>query len=300
MTPTTSPATTSAASPAQAQAPAPAQAQAQAQAHAAGAPATPGPTTSELLAVLLARDIADGEKAIIGTNSDIQLAACNLARLLHAPRLWWVSGPGGMVNPMRDHLLSTADYENIESAEAWLDLPDMIDFIDWKIHFFDFAILSALQVDRFGNINTVCIGDHDKPRLRGPGTVGISALCGLSRRFYGFVMRHDRGVFVPRVDFLCGPGHMDGGDSRERMGLPPGGPKLFMSPLGVFDFAPGTRAMRVLSLNPGVTLEQVRDSTGFDLVADGLPPTTAMPTDHELRLLRTQVDKHAILRRKGA
>ena len=78
------------------------------------------PTNSELIAVLLARDLADGEKAIIGTNSDVQLAACNLARLMHAPRLWWVSGPGGMVNPTRDHLISTADYENIESAEAWI------------------------------------------------------------------------------------------------------------------------------------------------------------------------------------
>src|SRR5882762_10499932 len=84
------------------------------------------PTMAEVMAVLLARDIADGEKAIIGTNSDIQLAACNLARLMQAPRLWWISGPGGMVNPNRDHLLSTADFENLESAEAWMDLPNMI------------------------------------------------------------------------------------------------------------------------------------------------------------------------------
>ena len=85
---------------------------------------------SEHIAVLLARDMADGEKAIIGTNSDIQLAACNLARLMQAPRLWWISGPGGMVNPTRDHLQSTADFENIETSEAWLDLPNMIDFIE--------------------------------------------------------------------------------------------------------------------------------------------------------------------------
>ncbi|MBT2302528.1 hypothetical protein J7E70_18925 [Variovorax paradoxus] len=260
------------------------------------APPALSPTNSELIAVLLARDLADGEKAIIGTNSDVQLAACNLARLMQAPRLWWVSGPGGMVNPTRDHLISTADYENIESAEAWMDLPNMIDFIDWKIHFFDFAILSALQIDRFGNINTVAIGDARKPRLRGPGTVGISALCGLARRFYAFAARHDRGVFVSRVDFLCGPGHMDGGDSRETMGLPPGGPKLVMSPLGVFDFHPTTKQMRIASLNPGVTLEQVRDSTGFDLLVEGTPPVTAMPTALELQLLRTRVDRHGSLR----
>jgi glutaconate CoA-transferase, subunit B len=257
------------------------------------------PSLGETLAVLLARDMADGEKVIIGTNSDIQLAACNLARRMQAPRLWWISGPGGMVNPANDYLLSTADYENIASAEAWLDLPNMIDFIDWKVHFFDFAILSALQVDRFGNINTVVVGEQHKPKLRGPGTVGISALCGLAKRFYVFVTRHNRSAFVPRVDFLCGPGHMEGGDSRERMGLPPGGPKLVLSPLGVFDFEPASKAMRVKSINPGVTLQQIRDATGFDLVVEDSPPTTALPTNEELKILRTLVDSRGALRRVG-
>lgn len=256
------------------------------------------PSTGELLAVLLARDFADGEKVIIGTNSDIQLAACNLAREMQAPRLWWISGPGGMVNPVRDHLLSTADSENIESSEAWMDLPNMIDFIDWKIHFFDFAILSALQVDRFGNINTVVVGDQARPKVRGPGTVGISALCGLARRFYVALTRHDPGAFVPRVDFLCGPGHMEGGNSREEAGLPPGGPRLVVSPLGVFDFEPVSKAMRVCSIHPGVTLEQIRKATGFELVVEGTPPVTRMPEPEELRLLRTRVDTRGTLRRK--
>jgi len=259
---------------------------------------TESPALGETLAVLLARDMVDGEKVIIGTNSDIQLAAVNLARHMQAPRLWWISGPGGMVNPTRDHLLSTADFENLESSESWMDLPNMIDFIDWKIHFFDFAILSALQVDRFGNINTVVVGDQAKPKVRGPGTVGISALCGLAKRFYIVVTRHDVSAFVPRVDFLCGAGHMEGGDSRERMGIPAGGPKLVVSPLGVFDFEPTSKSMRVLSINPGVTLEQIKDATGFDLLVDGTPPVTKMPTAEELRLLRTRVDTRRTLKRK--
>lgn len=259
---------------------------------------TEAPALGETLAVLLARDMVDGEKVIIGTNSDIQLAAVNLARQMQAPRLWWISGPGGMVNPTRDHLLSTADFENLESSEAWMDLPNMIDFIDWKIHFFDFAILSALQVDRFGNINTVVVGDQARPKVRGPGTVGISALCGLAKRFYIVVTRHDKSAFVPRVDFLCGAGHMEGGDSRERMGIAAGGPKLVVSPLGVFDFEPGTKAMRVVSVNPGATLEQIRGATGFDLVVDGTPPVTKMPTAEELHLLRTRVDTRRTLKRK--
>jgi len=256
----------------------------------------PPPTTAELLAVLLARDLADGEKAIIGTNSDIQVAACNLARATHAPRLWWVSGPGGMVNPVQERLLPTAGYANIAPAEAWLDLPDMIDFIDWKVHFFDFAILSVLQVDRHGNINTAVVGPQQRPRLRGPGAVGISALCGLSHRFYVVAQRHDRHTFVPRVDFICGAGFLDGGRSREDAGLPPGGPRLVVSPLGVFDFEPASKSMRVRSLHPGVELRQVEENTGFEVLCDGPPPVTPMPSREELSVLRQKVDRDGVLR----
>ena len=123
-------------------------------------------------------------------------------------------------------------------------------------------------------------------------------VCGLAKRFYVVLTRHDRSAFRPRVDFICGPGHLEGGDSRERAGLAPGGPKLVVSPLGVFDFEPTSKAMRVRSLNPGVTLEQVRDATAFDLVVDGTPPVTTMPGAQELSLLRSRVDTRRTLQRK--
>ena len=257
-----------------------------------------GCAMGELLAVLLARDMTDGEKAIVGTNSDIQVAACNLARQRHAPQLWWVSGPGGMTNPSDGVIRPAADAENIVSAEAMMDLPQMIDFIDWQVHFFDFAILGALQTDRFGNINTVCIGDHARPKLRGPGTVGISALCGLSRRFYILMTRHDRGAFVPKVDFICGAGFLDGGTSRTDRGLPDGGPKLVVTPLGLFDFEPASKAMRIKSLHEGVTLEEVRDSTGFDLLVPEALARTLAPSAEELFALRRLVDMTGVLARK--
>jgi glutaconate CoA-transferase subunit B len=257
-----------------------------------------GIAMGEMLAVLLARDMADGEKAIVGTNSDIQVAACNLARQRQAPHLWWVSGPGGMTNPSDGIIRPAADAENIAVADAVMDLPQMIDFIDWQVHFFDFAILGALQTDRFGNINTVCIGDHARPRLRGPGTVGISALCGLSRRFYILATRHDRGAFVPKVDFVCGAGFLDGGTSRLERGLPEGGPKLVMTPLGVFDFEPASKAMRIKSLHEGVTLEEVRENTGFDLVMPVAIERTAAPSAEELFILRRSVDTTGVLARK--
>lgn len=252
----------------------------------------------EMFAVLLARDLADGEKAIIGTNSDIQVAACNLARRMQAPGLWWVSGPGGMVNVDEPIIRPTADYENIAASEAVMDLPVMVDFIDWKVHFFDFAILGALQVDRFGNINTVCVGPHDKPRLRGPGTVGISALTALAKRFYVIMLRHDPASLVAKVDFVCGPGYLEGGDTRVARGLPAGGPKFVITPLGVFDFEPDSKQMRVASLHPGVTLAEVRQRTGFELLCRGEPSVTEAPSEAELAILRERVDRSGVLRAK--
>jgi glutaconate CoA-transferase, subunit B len=263
-------------------------------------PFGPDLTFAEMAAVILARDLADGEKAIIGTNSDIQVAACNLARRLHAPRLWWVSGPGGMTNPNDPVIRPTANFRNIACSEAMMDLSIMVDFIDWKIHFFDFAILGALQVDRFGNINTVCIGDWAKPKLRGPGTVGISALCGLSRRFYVVMNRHDKRSFPERVDFISGAGFLDGQDSRRERGLPDGGCRLVVSPLGVFDFEPDSKRMRVRSLHAGITPSQVQAATAFDLVMPGDPPRSEPPSGEELRVLREQVDSTGILRRAAA
>jgi len=108
--------------------------------------------------------------------------------------------------------------------------------------------------------------------------------------------RHDRGSFPERVDFLNGPGFLDGGTSRTDRGLPEGGPKLVLSPFGVFDFEPVSKRMRVITLNPGVTIDQVQKQTGFELVVDGMPPVTSMPSAEELRVLRENVDSTGVLR----
>src|SRR5258705_5068634 len=95
----------------------------------------------EMLAILLSRDMADGEKAIVGTNSDIQVAACNLARQRQAPHLWWCSGPGGMTNPTEGIGRPASDADNITVTQAMIYLPQIIDFIDWQV---DFCCLTSL------------------------------------------------------------------------------------------------------------------------------------------------------------
>jgi glutaconate CoA-transferase subunit B len=128
--------------------------------------------------------------------------------------------------------------------------------------------------------------------------VGICALCGLSKRFYVMMLRHDRGSFVEKVDFISGAGHLDGGTSRTEQGLPTGGPRLVVTPLGIFDFTPVEKRMHVKSLHAGVTLEEVRDRTGFDLACETSPPITLEPTDIELATLRQAVDTTGVLKAK--
>jgi glutaconate CoA-transferase subunit B len=112
------------------------------------------------------------------------------------------------------------------------------------------------------------------------------------------MLRHNRASFVQKVDFVSGAGYLDGGSSRAERGLPEGGPRLVVTPLGIFDFTPDEKRMRIKSLHTGVSLEEVRDNTGFDLVCEGEVEVTDEPSASELKALREEVDSTGVLRSK--
>ncbi|MEE8471967.1 MAG: CoA synthetase, partial [Dehalococcoidia bacterium] len=107
---------------------------------------------------------------------------------------------------------------------------------------------------------------------------------------------HDKRVFVEKVDFISGAGHLDGPGGRERAGITTEGPRLCVTPRCVFDFDPESKVMRVKSLHRGITLDEVVDNMGFSPVLPGKLPTTEPPTTEELRLLREEIDPNSILR----
>ncbi|ODU07038.1 MAG: hypothetical protein ABS81_02825 [Pseudonocardia sp. SCN 72-86] len=252
-------------------------------------------TTQELLAVLLSRELQDEHVGILGTKSEIAYAACRLAQQRYAPGLWFVSGPSGVVNPGVDAISPIADYSLFAGAEALSELSDNIDAIDWSRHFFDFAVLGGLQVDRFGNLNTVVVGDWDRPTVRGPGAIGASVLAAHARYFFVLMPVHSPRTFRPAVDFVSALGYGRTGTERSTLGLPGQGPRLVISPLGVFDFA-DSHEMRIRSLNPGVSVEDVQRRTGFEmLVPDGPVPSNTPPTAAELDVLRTVIDRTHVL-----
>ena len=107
------------------------------------------------------------------------------------------------------------------------------------------------------------------------------------------VTSHDRRRFVEKLDFLTTPGYLSGPGAREAAGLPPGtGPYRVITDLAILGYHAQTKRMEIHSLHPGVTLEQVRQATGFELGIREPLPVTPPPTEGELQVLREEVDPH--------
>jgi glutaconate CoA-transferase subunit B len=216
-----------------------------------------------------------------------------MSQQTHAPNLHYIAGGSGAVNPHLDPLVfSSCDDENLRS-DAALALPDII-LLEGHGKRFDVFFAGGLQIDKYGNCNLICIGDWDKPALRGPGTVGLPFLPRAGRVVI-YTTSHNARTLIEKVDFNSGPGFLDGPESWESKGLPGKGPSLVVTPLCVMDFHEETRIMRLKSLHPGVTLEQVIENTGFQLVIPDILPTTQEPTETELAYI-DKVDPKGIVK----
>ena len=153
-----------------------------------------------------------------------------------------------------------------------------------------------MQIDQFGNVNLVCVGPYEKPKLRGPGTVGLE-FAGCVKEVVYFFRSQTKHSFVPKVDFISAFGYGSGPGSRTQAGLSENcGPKLVVTNLAVMDFDEQSRRMRLRSLHPGVSLDEVKENTAFELVLSADVVETKLPTAEELSLLRNEIDRGGRLR----
>lgn len=241
-------------------------------------------TAAELLATVGARQFRDHTTVFAGVG--VPLLAVALAQRRHAPHLTVVL-EGGIVGPRpRPGRLPTSTNE-MRAAYGAVMLPAITDtFLLAQRGFLDCGCIGGAQIDRHGNVNSSVIGaDHRRPEVRLPGTGGANDIASLCRELVVLTV-HERRRFVPRVDFVTSPGWLDGGDRRARAGLRFGGVTKVVTTLGVFDFDPASRRMRVQALHPGVTLDAVRAATGFEVMAPARIDTTPPPTAEELEVLR--------------
>jgi glutaconate CoA-transferase subunit B len=224
---------------------------------------------AELMAVALARSFRDGDVVVMGAVPALPLAACRLAKALHAPSLTYLVGGSGAVNPPADALTSQSCDPRLVGGPCMLPLPEVV-LLEGRGDVLDVFCAGGLQIDAHGNCNLVGVGDYERPKLRGPGSVGLPFLTAV-RRVVAYTFAHTPRTFVERVDFVSGAG-----DRTE----------LVVTPLALLDVDPESRRLRLASVHPGVSVEDVQAQTGFELAVPEAVPETAPPTETELAELR--------------
>jgi glutaconate CoA-transferase subunit B len=243
----------------------------------------------ELMICCAARCLEDGRTVAVGTG--VPCAAAMLAQRTHAPNLTIFFEAGGVAPQLPTMPISVGDSRTFYRGLMATSMADIMETCQRGL--MDYTFLGGAQIDAYGNLNSSLIGaNYRKPKVRFPGSGGANDLASLCWRIL-VVTTHDRRRFVEKLDFLTTPGYLTGHGAREAAGLPPGtGPYRVITDLAILGYHEQTRRMQVLSLHPGVSLEQVRQATGFELGAVDPLGTTAPPTADELRILRDEVDPH--------
>jgi glutaconate CoA-transferase subunit B len=243
----------------------------------------------ELMISCAARLLEDGSTVAVGTG--IPCAAAMLAQRTTAPNLVILFEAGGVAPQLPTMPISVGDSRTFYRGLMATSMADIMETCQRGM--IDYTFLGGAQIDAYGNLNSTQIGtDHDHPRVRLPGSGGANDLASLCWRVL-VVTSHDRRRFVEQVDFLTTPGYLTGPGAREAAGLPPRtGPYRVITDLAVLGYHEQTCRMQVLSLHPGITLEQVREATSFELGVREPLSTTMPPTDQELHILRSEVDPH--------
>lgn len=266
-------------------------------------------TLAELLSVNLARSFRDGEVGFTGLATggaaalfitSIPLAAMALARAMHAPNLTILLA-GWSHNPD----LGTLDVLPDSEFDAVLrDLPCEAHMMNypgtWQIKRgdIDFGFSSGVQVDGVGNINSVCVGDYKRPKVRLVGPILQTEHMTLFGREYVMMPHHSARNFVGKVDYISGVGYPGGLPGRKALGLRQGGPEWVVTPKCIFDFDKEAGRIQVKSIHTEADRD-LESVTGFpvDLASVGLTPP---PTAEELDCLRRHVDpKGVLLGRRG-
>jgi len=239
-------------------------------------------TPVEMMTIAAARALSSDDVCFVGIGAPS--AACNVARLTHAPDITLIY-ESGTIGVAPDVLpLSIGDGELCETALTTVSVPEMFRY--WLMGGrISIGFLGAAQLDRFGNINTTVIGDYAHPKVRLPGGGGAPEIASSCGEVF-ITLRQAQRAMVEKIDFFTSFGHGEGGNHRERLGLTTKGPTLLITDYAIWRPDPETKEFTVRRLHQGVTREQVQDTCGWKIrFADDLDETPP-PTDLELGTLR--------------
>lgn len=254
-------------------------------------PNSPEYSSFELMAAAGAHELKDGEIVAVGLG--LPVVACFLAKFTHAPNISIILELG-VVDPEPIEIGSgLSDPRFWYRAKA---LTSFVDMLGMTLHrgLVDVGFLGGLEVDAYGNLNTTQLGDPKGKFRRFTGSGGGNDIASSARRAV-IIIRHEARKLVETISFITSPGYLGGGREREQAGLV-GGPSVVITDKAVFDFDEESRRMRVRSIHPNATIEDVLANMTFEpIVPDALRQTEA-PTAEEVRLIHEVIDPEGMYR----
>jgi acyl CoA:acetate/3-ketoacid CoA transferase beta subunit len=246
----------------------------------------------EYLAFSGASVLEDKKSVFVGTG--LPIIASMLAQRTHAPSLFIIFEAGGLGPQMPELAISVGESRTFHRAVAASSMHDVMSIA--QAGYVDYGFLGSAQMDMHGNINTTVIGDHDHPKVRLPGSGGANDVGSFSNRLIIIIANQSKRTFVSKVDFLTTPGYLDGPGARERAGLAKGtGPYRLITQLGIYGFDEETKRLKLLSLHPGITLDEVKENSSFEIMIPDKIETSPEPTEEHLRTLREEIDPAGIV-----
>jgi glutaconate CoA-transferase subunit B len=239
-----------------------------------------------MMTIAAARALRNADICFVGIG--MPSAACNLARLTHAPDITLIYKSGALATKPDVLPLSIGDGELCDTALTTVSVPEMFRY--WlQGGRITVGFLGGAQIDRFANLNTTVVGPYEKPKTRLPGGGGAPEISSASGEIF-IIMRQAPRSFVSKLDFFTSFGHGEGGDHRARLGLKTKGPTKLITDFAVYEPDPLTKEMTVVSLHPGVAQDEVQANAGWPVRFAANVMETPTPTARELEVLR---DLHA-------
>jgi len=261
-------------------------------------------TIDELMVVAIARTISDGDLVFHGVASPLPMTALYTAKMSHAPHMVYLGGVGGGVDPTPPFLPESTNDIWLQWGACRIETIDRI-FDHFARGEVNVMFFSGGQFDKYGNINNSLIGDWRRPKTKFPGGAGACNLASLTPKIVAWTTRHEVFVhpktgkriytLVDKVDFITSPGYLDGSGARERAGCAPGtGPYKLITNLGVFGYDDETKLMKLESVHPDVTVDDILENTEFKPIIPDKVSVTEPPTPEQVRLIRVEIDPYRI------
>ena len=239
-------------------------------------------TATEIMTVVAARALKNDDVVFVGIGAPS--AACNLARLTHAPDITLIYESGTIGTRPNVLPLSIGDGELCDTALTTVAVPEMFRY--WlQGGRITVGFLGGAQIDRFANLNTTVVGDYAKPKVRLPGGGGAPEIATDCSEIFITMVMGPRG-FVEKLPFVTSLGHGSGPGSRRALGVASKGPTKVITDLCVLEPDPRSCELSVTALYPGVTREQVQEQCGWQMKFAAELPETPAPTAEELQVLR--------------